>query len=184
MVVVCPAARNFSSGAREAPQVTPGTGSKADAEPSRSLTCSGPPRLRRRQCEPGALGSTWQPGAASLRAVPGSPASFWGGVPAEISAARLRGRVVVVVVVVSPGTSDPCGPGLAVRRAPRPGCARATPQVSARAALEVSSRAFWGEPPFPARAARGPPGDGTSEALALPTRRPLGHLPTCWSFAK
>lgn len=80
------------------------------------------------------------------------------------------------------------GPGLAVRRAPRPGCARATPQVSARAALEVSSRAFSGAPRFPARAARGPPGDGTSaarsEALDLPTRRPLGHLPTCWSFAK
>lgn len=48
----------------------PGTGSvKADAEPTRSLTFSGPPRLRRRQCEPGALGSTW-------RRSRGSPASL------------------------------------------------------------------------------------------------------------
>lgn len=118
---------------------------------------------------------------------PGGVRLLWGGVPAEISAARLSG----LVVVVSPGTSDCCG-----RRRPRARCAEGPAasvcqldaQVSAQAALQLSSRAFSGASLSPARTAREPPGDGTSaahsEALALPTRRSLGHLPTCWSFAK
>lgn len=65
---------------------------------------------------------------------PGGVRLLWGGVPAEISAARLSG----LVVMVSPGTSDCCG-----RRRPRARCAEGPAasvcqldaQVSAQAAL-------------------------------------------------